>query len=29
MRINGNLDALSGFKKEGKEARVYFLMRRT
>ena len=28
MRVSGSLDAMSGFRKEGREARVYLMMKR-
>lgn len=28
MRVSGSLDAMSSFRKEGKEARVYLMMKR-
>lgn len=28
MRVSGSIDAMSGFKKDGKESRVYLMMKR-
>jgi hypothetical protein len=28
MRVSGGLEAMSGFKKDGKEARLYLMMKR-
>jgi len=28
MRISGSVDAMSNFRKEGKEARIYLMMKR-
>lgn len=28
MRVSGSVDAMAGFRKEGKEARVYLMMKR-
>lgn len=28
MRVSGSLDAMSNFRKEGKESRVYLMMKR-
>jgi len=28
MRVAGSLDAMAGFRKEGKEARIYLMLKR-
>lgn len=28
MRVSGSLDAMAGFRKEGKESRIYLMMKR-